>query len=67
MDTARADVEAAQAQIEQFAVRAQTAKTNLGYTRITAPMDGVVVAIVTDEGMTLNANQTAPTIIKLAD
>jgi macrolide-specific efflux system membrane fusion protein len=67
LDTARADVAAAQAQIEQFAVRAQTAQTNLGYTRITAPMDGVVVAIVTDEGMTLNANQTAPTIIKLAD
>lgn len=67
VDTARADVEAAQAQIEQYAVRAQTAHTNLGYTRITAPMDGVVVAIVTDEGMTLNANQTAPTIIKLAD
>ena len=67
LDTARADVAAAQAQIEQYAVRAQTAHTNLGYTRITAPMGGVVVAIVTDEGMTLNANQTAPTIIKLAD
>ena len=67
LDTAQADVEAAKAQIEQYTVRAQTAHTNLGYTRITAPMDGVVVAIVTDEGMTLNANQTAPTIIKLAD
>lgn len=67
LDTAQADVDAAQAQIAQYTVRAQTAQTNLGYTRITAPMDGVVVAIVTDEGMTLNANQTAPTIIKLAD
>lgn len=66
-DTAQAEVQAAQAQIEQYAVRAKTAHTNLGYTRITAPMDGVVVAIVTDEGMTLNANQTTPTIIKLAD
>lgn len=67
VDTAKAEVDAAQAQVAQYSVRAQTAKTNLGYTRITAPMDGVVVAIVTDEGMTLNANQTAPTIIKLAD
>ncbi len=66
-ETAQAEVEAAKAQIAQYRVRAQTAQTNLGYTRITAPMDGVVVAIVTDEGMTLNANQTAPTIIKLAD
>jgi macrolide-specific efflux system membrane fusion protein len=67
VDTAQADVQAAQAQIAQYTVRTKTAHTNLGYTRITAPMDGVVVAIVTDEGMTLNANQTTPTIIKLAD
>ncbi len=67
LQSAQADVAAAKAQIEQFAVRAETANTNLGYTRIVAPMDGVVVAIVTDEGMTLNANQTTPTIIKLAD
>lgn len=29
-------------------------------------MDGTVVAIVTEEGQTVNANQTAPTIVKLA-
>ena len=63
----RADVAAMDAQIQQYAVRSKTAATNLSYTRIVAPMNGVVVAIVTDEGQTLNANQTAPTIIKLAD
>jgi macrolide-specific efflux system membrane fusion protein len=29
-------------------------------------MDGTVVAIVTEEGQTVNANQSAPTIVKLA-
>ena len=46
--------------------RADTAKLNVGYTRIVAPMAGVVVAIVTQQGQTVNANQSAPTIIKLA-
>ena len=30
-------------------------------------MDGTVVAIVAEEGQTVNANQSAPTIIRLAD
>ena len=63
---AKAELAAAEAAIAQHTVRVQTAQTNLGYTRITAPMAGTVVAIVTDEGQTVNANQTAPTIIKLA-
>ena len=63
---AKAELAAAEAAIAQYTVRVQTAQTNLGYTRITAPMAGTVVAIVTDEGQTVNANQTAPTIIKLA-
>ncbi len=63
---AKADLTAAEAAIAQYTVRVQTAQTNLGYTRITAPMAGTVVAIVTDEGQTVNANQITPTIIKLA-
>ncbi|MCL1979579.1 MAG: HlyD family efflux transporter periplasmic adaptor subunit, partial [Proteobacteria bacterium] len=43
-----------------------TAQIDLGYTKISSPIDGVVVAIVTKEGQTVNANQTAPTIIKVA-
>ena len=39
----------------------------MGYTRITAPSDGVVVSIVTKEGQTVSAMQSAPTIIKLAN
>lgn len=66
LTTARADVAAQQAQIAQAQVAVDTAQVNLGYTRVTAPMDGVVVAVVTEQGQTVNANQSAPTIIKLA-
>lgn len=64
--TAQADITAMNAQIEQSRLTQATAKEDLGYTRIVAPMDGTVVAIVTEEGQTVNANQSAPTIVKLA-
>ena len=64
--TAQADITAMNAQIEQSRLTQATAKENLGYTRIVAPMDGTVVAIVTEEGQTVNANQSTPTIVKLA-
>ena len=43
------------------------ATSTLGYTRITAPSDGVVVAVLAVEGQTVNANQETPNIIKLAN
>ena len=64
--TAQAQIAAINAQIEQSRLTLATAQENLGYTSIVAPMDGTVVAIVTKEGQTVNANQTAPTIVKLA-
>jgi len=63
----RADISALDAQIEQGSIQVDTAKLNLGYTKILAPIDGTVVAIVTKEGQTVNANQSAPTIVKLAE
>ncbi len=63
----RADIAALDAQIEQGTIQVDTAKLNLGYTKILAPMDGTVVAVVTKEGQTVNANQSAPTIVKLAE
>lgn len=64
--TAQAEIAAINAQIEQSRLTLATAKEDLGYTQIVAPMDGTVVAIVTEEGQTVNANQSAPTIVKLA-
>ena len=43
----RADIAALEAQIRQARVSVDTAKVNLGYTQITSPIDGKVVAVVT--------------------
>lgn len=64
--TAVADITSIKAQIEQSKLTLATAKEDLSYTQILAPMSGTIVAIVTEEGQTVNANQTAPTIVKLA-
>lgn len=64
--TAQANIKAIDAQIEQSRLAISTARENVSYTRITAPIQGTVVAIVTEEGQTVNANQSAPTIVKLA-
>jgi len=66
LGTSRADVKTSEAQIAQVRIAADTAQVNLSYTRILAPMDGVVVALVAQQGQTVNANQNAPVIIKLA-
>src|SRR5690606_1905424 len=64
--TTRAQIRALDAQVKQRQAELDTARANLGYTRITAPIDGTVVAVVAEEGRTVNANQSAPTIVKLA-
>lgn len=79
--TARKDVDAARAQrkieraglasldaqLRRARAAVETAAANLGYTTITAPIDGTVVAIVTQQGQTVVASQQAPVILKLAD
>ncbi|MDI1261199.1 efflux RND transporter periplasmic adaptor subunit [Aquabacterium sp.] len=64
--TAKADIAVLHAQIQQAKTSLDTARVNLDYTRITAPIDGVVVAVLAEQGRTVNANQSAPTIIKLS-
>jgi macrolide-specific efflux system membrane fusion protein len=56
-----------EAQIVQSQMALETAKANLGYTRIVAPIDGEVLGIVTKEGQTIVSSQTAPTILVLAN
>lgn len=65
-EMALADLDALKAQYDQAVISVDDATTNLGYTRIVAPMDGTVYAIPVEEGQTVNANQTTPTILKLA-
>lgn len=66
-DVARAEVASLSAQIKQATAAVDTAKANLGYTKIMAPMAGEVVSITLLEGQTLNANQQAPNILRIAD
>jgi macrolide-specific efflux system membrane fusion protein len=66
-DVALAEVAALSAQTKQAAAAVETAMANLGYTKITAPMAGEVVSISLLEGQTLNANQQAPNILRIAD
>lgn len=64
---ALAEVDSLSAQIKQTQASVDTARANLGYTKITAPMAGEVVSVTALEGQTLNANQQAPIILRLAD
>ncbi|MEC4747708.1 efflux RND transporter periplasmic adaptor subunit [Methylomicrobium sp. Wu6] len=54
------------AQIQQVESTLSGDRTNLGYTKIFAPMDGTVVQQTARAGQTLNANQQTPNIMQLA-
>ncbi|MDR3581224.1 MAG: efflux RND transporter periplasmic adaptor subunit [Oryzomonas sp.] len=66
LDGTRHDIASLDAQIKSAVIAVDTAKANLGYTQISAPMDGSVISIDTDEGQTVVSTQTATTIITLA-
>ncbi len=57
-----AQVANSEAAIAVSKIDVQIAETNLAYTRITAPVDGTILAAVVQEGQTVNAEQSAPTI-----
>jgi membrane fusion protein, macrolide-specific efflux system len=65
-EAAKAQLEAIDAQIAQTRTSLDTARANLDYTRVIAPSDGVVVAVVVEEGQSVNAVQSSPTIVKIA-
>ena len=53
--------------IKETEISLSTAETNLGYTRITAPLDGTVVSVPVKVGQTINAAMDTPTIVQVAD
>jgi len=67
LDNAKAEMEAIEANIKQAEIEVNTAETNVSYTKITAPMDGTIISVPVSEGQTVNANQTTPTIVTIAD
>jgi HlyD family secretion protein len=64
--TAHASTLAAQTQVDQAAAALQTAETNLVYTRIVSPVDGVVISRNVDVGQTVAASFQTPTLFVIA-
>lgn len=65
--SALAQVNAVKAQRQQTESTLRGDEANLGYTKIYAPMAGTVVSQTAKQGQTLNANQQAPIIMRIAD
>ena len=63
---AQAAVKQAAAQVALKAAAVQVAKTNLNYTVIHSPVDGIVVARNVDVGQTVAASLQAPTLFNIA-
>jgi macrolide-specific efflux system membrane fusion protein len=62
-----AQIAALEAQIKQTESTLKGDQANLGYTKIYAPIAGTVVDIIARQGQTLNANQQAPIVLRIAD
>jgi HlyD family secretion protein len=66
LDAARAQYQTAQAQVQQASAALRQAETNLKYTKILSPIDGVVVDRQYDIGQTVAASFQAPTLFSIA-
>lgn len=74
LDVARTEAAVAEARITSLQAQLSQARSNLeadeaslSYTRIYAPMAGTVVSQEAVAGQTLNANQSAPIVLRIAD
>ena len=66
LDTAETNFESARAQQEQAKAALKVADTNLRYTRIISPVDGVVISRNVDVGQTVAASFQTPTLFTIA-
>lgn len=74
VDTSGATLRQNQAQLRSVQAQLKEAQStldgdvaNLSYAKIFAPISGTVVSQTVLEGQTLNTNQTAPTLLRIAD
>lgn len=67
VDSAAAQIDQLDAQIAQSELSVESAELNLARTKITAPSDGTIVALLVEAGQTVTASQSVPTIVKIAD
>jgi HlyD family secretion protein len=73
LETAQVNVKSAEAQIRsseaaltQARAQLNNQRVNLGYTTITAPIDGIVISRNVDQGQTVAASMNAPTLYIIA-
>src|SRR5688572_2860140 len=66
VDAAKAVYDAARAQVAQSTAALNSAQTNLRYTKITSPTDGIVVDKQYEVGQTVAASFQAPTLFQIA-
>ena len=66
-DAAKSEVDALKESIKQAEIEVNTAETNVGYTKITSPIDGTIISTPISEGQTVNSAQTTPNIVTVAD
>ena len=66
-ETAKSKVAELESSVKETQISLSTAETNLGYTKITAPLDGTIVSIPVKVGQTINAAMDTPTIVQIAD
>lgn len=65
--TARVQIQSLKAQMDQLRASMRIEEANLKFTRIYSPMAGTVVSITARQGQALNVNQSAPTLLRVAD
>lgn len=66
-ESAMSKVAEIEASLKETEISLSTAETNLGYTKITAPLDGTIVSVPVKVGQTINAAMDTPTIVQIAD
>jgi HlyD family secretion protein len=66
-DSAQAELASARAGLEQARAALEQAETNLGYTTIVSPIDGIVISRDVDVGQTVAASLQAPTLFTIAE
>ena len=65
--TAQADVNAARAEMNAQRATLKNNLTNLGYSKITSPVDGTVISRAVDVGQTVAASFNTPTLFEVAE
>lgn len=67
LDVAERDLRRAEAASQSADAAVDSARTQLGYTKLYAPIDGIVASISTQQGETVAASFAAPTFVTIVD